>query len=183
MITLIRQRFNPAASLDGESPGLFAFLARGLAAIAHFFRWASMIRLLSAVALVGMLAGCDKSRTPSIYEIPQDFKGWVLIEFGRSNCPPVPKRDGKLIFHIDANGRLCTSSTMEYGWAKDTFYYVGKNRAEIPGTAPGLGGLIWGEGNGSVQRGTVERSYQTFFIGTEDEFKHAPGHPVPEQKA
>ena len=64
---------------------------------------------------------------------------------------------------------------MEEGWAKDEYYYVGNLRTVIPATASGKGGLVWGGGNGSVQKaGEKKKIYEIFFIGTEEQFNHAP---------
>ena len=121
--------------------------------------------------LVFGLAGCEKTRTACIYEIPEGFTGWVRIEYGRTNSPPLIKRDGKFVFQIGTDGRLCTSSQPEYGWAKDAYYYVGKSRTELAATGWGGGGLIWAGSIGGVQG---ERdTHETFFVGTEAQFKHA----------
>jgi hypothetical protein len=136
--------------------------------------------LFLALVFVFVFAGCKKARTSHVYEIPQGFTGWVLIEFGRTNCPPITKRDAKLIFQIGKDGRFCTSSAPEFGWAKDAYFYVGKSRTEIPSTVSGRGGLIWGGGTGSVQVGSLERTYETFYVGTEEQFKQAAKQPIPE---
>src|SRR3954451_11786381 len=73
----------------------------------------------------------QKQRTAYLYEIPEGFTGWVLIEFGMSNCPPLSKKDGKLVIPIGSDGRYSTSSELEYGWAKDAYFFVGKSRCEI----------------------------------------------------
>jgi hypothetical protein len=138
-----------------------------------------MRALLAGLVFIVVLSGCQQKRTACIFEIPEGFTGWVLIEFGRTNCPPLAKRDGKLIFEIGHDGRLCTSSAQEFGWAKDAYFYVGKSRTAIPGTVSGGGGLIWGGSTGSTQTGSVERVYESFFIGTEDQFTHAAEHPTP----
>ena len=112
-----------------------------------------------------------------MYEIPEGFTGWVLIEFGRTNCPPLSKQDGKLVFKIGSDGRLCTSSHPEYGWAKDLYCYVGRSRTELRSTGWGGGGLIWGSSIGGVQGEKV--THETFFVGTEAQFKHATRAPKP----
>jgi|SRR5882724_2867896 len=139
-----------------------------------------MRALLLVLVSVLILAGCKKARTPCVYEIPEGFTGWVLIEFGRTNCQPLGKRDEKLVFQIGKDGRFCTSSALEFGWAKDAYFYVGKSRTEIPSTMSGRGGMIWGGGTGSVQAGSVERAYETFYVGTEERFNHADQQPKPE---
>ena len=130
-----------------------------------------------ALLLVFLLVGCEKKRTPCTYEIPEGFTGWVQIAFGRTNCPPLSKKDEKLVFKIGSDGRFCTSSPPEYGWAKDAYYYVGRSRTELRSTGWGGGGLIWGGsiGGASGEPGT----HETFFVGTEAQFQHASRAPIP----
>lgn len=134
---------------------------------------------LLAVSCVAMLAlaGCSKARTASVYEIPEGFTGWVLIEFGNKNCPPLERKDGKHIIVIGSDGHFCTSSQLEYGWAKDTYFYVGKSRTEIQSTMSGGSGLIWGGSTGGVQTGSVEKTYTRFFVGTEEQFTNSAKQP------
>jgi hypothetical protein len=134
--------------------------------------------ILFTLLLAMTFAGCAKRRMPCVYEIPEGFTGWILVEFERTDCPPLPQRNGKLLLAIDKNGRLCTSSKIEEGWAKDEYYYVGASRRALPATAPG--GLVW---SGAVGRsgvpGQKPRVYETLFIGTEQQFKDAPRAPKP----
>lgn len=139
-----------------------------------------MRSLLVSLILVLALSGCRKARTACVFEIPEGFTGWVLIEFGRTNCPPLGKRDGQIVFQIGSDGRCCTSSALEFGWAKDSYVYVGKSRNQIPSTVPGGGGLVWGGGTGSVQTKSAEKTYETFFVGTEQQFTYADRPPTPE---
>ena len=134
------------------------------------------------VIFISILAwsGCSRPpRTACVYEIPEGFTGWVLIEFGNSNCPPLEKRNGELIFKVGSDGRFCTSSRLEYGWAKDAYFYVGKSRTAIQSTVSGGSGLIWGGSTGSVQAGSVEKKYEKFFVGTEQQFTNATDQPRP----
>jgi hypothetical protein len=125
--------------------------------------------------------GCSKQRSACLYEIPEGFTGWVLIEFGRSNCPPLSTKHGKSVVPIGSNGRYCTSSDLEDGWAKDTYFFVGKSRSEIQATGWGGGGLIWGGSTGrEQQQGKPDTVYENFFVGTEDQFNHAGEQPRPE---
>jgi hypothetical protein len=66
---------------------------------------------------------------------------------------------------------------VEYGWARDEYFYVDKQGAleELPQTGWGGGGLIWGGGIGSVlEEGRPELKYENFFVGSEEEFRRAP---------
>jgi hypothetical protein len=133
--------------------------------------------LLTFVCVIAFTA-CEARRTACVYEVPEGFTGWVFIEFENDGCPPLQNKDGKLVFHLGKDGRLCTSSKMEVGWAKDEYYYVGNSRTVISGTAPGGGGLVWGGGNGTVQNaGKKKKVFEIFFIGNEDQFNRAPKEP------
>jgi hypothetical protein len=139
-----------------------------------------MTRRLTALSLILLLSACGKRRAACIYEIPEGFSGWVLIVFEQTNSPPLPTRDGKLVFRICDHGQLSTSSTLQYGWAKDEYYFVGNNRRPILWTARGKGGLIWGESTGSSQtRGVHEQTYENFFVGTEEQLRKAGEPPRP----
>jgi hypothetical protein len=136
--------------------------------------------LFLAMGLVLVIAGCKQARSPCVFEIPEGFTGWVLIEFGLTNCPPLLKRDGKLVFPIGRDGHFCTRSAPEFGWAKDAHFSVGKSHTEIHSTGWGGGGLIWGGSNGNVQEtGRADKTYMNFFVGTEGQFTNANQRPRP----
>ena len=117
-------------------------------------------------------------RTACVYEIPEGFHGWVLIEFENRSCPALPIRDGKLVFSVSAQGSLCASSKLEQGWATDEYFFVGQVRTPIPNTGWGGGGLIWGSSNGWCQvTGKVPHVFESFFVGTETQFRAAGAPP------
>jgi len=138
--------------------------------------------MVAAGTLAAALDACIwPTRTPCVYEIPEGFRGWVLIEVENLACPMLPKRDGKLIFSLSDRGVLCTSSKLEEGWATDTYFFVGQSRTPIRNTGWGGGGLIWGGSRGECEvTGKPAHSYESFFVGSEDEFKSAPAAPEPE---
>jgi hypothetical protein len=128
----------------------------------------------SALALFAILAvtSCVKTRTPCVYELPERFTGWVLITFDRTGEPPLPERDGDLIFRIGPDGRLATSSRIEFGWAGDEYFYVGAARTKLAVTGWGGGGSVWGGANGEVKRpGLKPLVFEMFYVGSEAAFK------------
>jgi hypothetical protein len=126
---------------------------------------------LAAAAVVIYRPFSPQKRVPCVYELPEGFTGWVLITFERSGEPTIPVKDGKLIFQIGPDGRLVTSSSVEFGWASDEYVYVGTTRTKLAVTGWGGGGRVWGEANGQVQRaGLKPLVYEIFFIGLESEF-------------
>ena len=125
-----------------------------------------------AFICIALLSACWQRRTACVYEVPEGFSGWVLIEFERPEAPPIPKKDGKLIFRIGSDGRLATSSSPEFGVATDEYYFVGATRTKIPFTGWGGGGLVWGGSNGSTESGgKTLHVFQNLFVGTEAAFK------------
>lgn len=109
-------------------------------------------------------------RHPSYYFIPDGYVGWIVIHYGASNAPVTPMRGGAYEFTIPADGEYFTSSTQEYRWAKDRYFYASSNgtRHEIPETNWGGGGLIWNESSGTFEKeGKFIDRTQQFFVGTE----------------
>jgi len=133
-------------------------------------------RFFVTVGLASVLVACEQRREPSVYELPSTYRGWVLIEWRRPNCPPIPTDGGKLVFRFSASGRICTSSPLSEGWAKDEYYFVGQGRrlpiavARDDSTVADAGVRI--RGSGISGRG--QRDVEHFFVGTLDEYRAAP---------
>jgi len=61
---------------------------------------------------------------------------------------------------------------MEEGWAKDDYYYYSPSiQKEIKSTGWGGGGLVWGECTRSDPKVVGYNIIESFFIGTEQQFK------------
>ena len=143
-----------------------------------------MNRHQAVVATIAMAlsSACYHYRTPCVYEVPEGFKGWVLIRLERPECGPLPLENGKFVFRIPTSGVLCTSSGLETGWAKDEYFFVGKARTPILSTGWGGGGGVWLESNGQCGVGSRPAAvFAHFFIGSEAETNHPP--PSPEDPA
>jgi hypothetical protein len=128
-----------------------------------------------------MLTSCWRSRTPCIYELPEGFRGWTLVEFEVDGAPALPQRDGKLLFSFPASGRLVTSSRFKEGLAKDEFYFVGQKRSPLSVSIGGSDGMIWAQVTGATGTGNVSsRTFQRFFVGSRQEFEAAANAaPIP----
>src|SRR5207247_2541157 len=118
-----------------------------------------------------LVAGCFPLRAPAVFEIPAGYRGWVEIDFERSDCQPLPKRDGHLVLSITPEGTLCTSSKFEEGWARDKYYYAGTPRRKLEVTGWSEGGLIWAGTYTGKGDGRSKDRYYRFFVGTEAEYK------------
>jgi hypothetical protein len=90
-----------------------------------------------------------------IYEIPQDFHGWARIETQNPSCSPIPLAGRNRVVRLSPDGTFCTSSKDETAIAE--YYFTGINRVQVPVSAPGGNGLIWGASS-------------SFFVGTYDEY-------------
>ncbi len=107
----------------------------------------------------------------SRFLIPDNYIGWVRIEFEVPGAPPLPKEAGEYVITIPANGILQTSSPEQYGWAHDHYYYYsGQSMRSLPDS--GEGALIWGKLNGEALGKSGQRKYEEFFVGTADQFKN-----------
>ena len=93
--------------------------------------------LLGAVML---LVGCGDGELQSTrrsvrYLIPDGYVGWLRIDYGVNDAHapgygvkralPLPVKDGAVIVELPPGGHLVTSSPMEFGAARDEYYYSG----------------------------------------------------------
>lgn len=134
-----------------------------------------IILVCTAIAVVSF--GCtlgQATRRPSRYLIPDGYVGWVQVKFDVSGQPSLPVEEDHYLIVFPPSGILTTSSGIEYGWAKDQYYYyLDGKRQELLQTTYGKGGLIWGGSTGWSGKNYDERTdvVEEFFVGTEDEFR------------
>jgi hypothetical protein len=104
----------------------------------------------------------------------------VKIQFQIKDAPAFPIEDNHYLARISESGDVKTSSDIEYGWAKDEyFYYRNDTRLPLKHTTWGGGGLIWGGFNGEESNSDKEvvQRYLQFFVGSEAEFRNNAGPP------
>ncbi len=147
---------------------------------------------VAAALTIALVAACERHRTPCVYEVGEHYRGWILVEFGRPDCPAIPLENGKLVFRLTDTGELCTKSPTEYGWAKDEFYFVGAGGrrsiedARNDSTVEDESRLV----HSGVVAGWGNSTFMCFFIGTGEEYKRAPSlqdvlekrHPAPAKR-
>ena len=110
-------------------------------------------------------------RHSSRFLIPEGYVGWVRVEFQIKDAPPLPVEGGEYLFKLPPSGLLRTSSSEEYGWAEDHyFYYSEKGTRILRDTGPSSERLIWGKINGEESGSQGKRKYEEFFVGTEQQF-------------
>jgi hypothetical protein len=141
------------------------------------------IALVPFVALTVLLFNV---RGPVVYEIPDGYRGWVLVRYEREDCPPLQLRGVDLIVSVDDRGCGCTSSEAPWpGTWRDTRYTYGRTEGTTREIRPAVlansggkivdaSGEVWDISEGSVQYAGERRSrgYDAFYIGTEDEYRH-----------
>lgn len=130
-----------------------------------------VLYILLIISGIVISAGCqEKRRRPSRYVFQNDYVGWVRVDFNVKSAPSLPVEDGFYLYQVPASGYLETSTEIEYGSAKDEYYYdsAGIHR-RLESTGWGHGGMIWaGYNSGRDEKG---RAYMYFFVGTEDKYK------------
>lgn len=116
-----------------------------------------------------IFTACEEKRPSDRFLIPKDYVGWVLVSYEVKDAPELPQKDGHNLIKFPPSGILKTSSKPKYGSATDEYYYYSNDsRQELPTTASGGNGLIWGGGTGSTEGFPVNRK---MFVGTEEQFK------------
>jgi hypothetical protein len=102
--------------------------------------------------------------------IPEGYTGWIRVEFEVPGAPPLPMENGQYILKIPPDGVLRTSSSEQYGWAQDHYYYDSAQGVRaLPESGPTE--LVWGRINGEKSAASGKRKYEEFFVGTAQEFR------------
>ncbi|SRR6266478_5115398 len=131
------------------------------------------LSLLLLHLVLTAFGGChEKQRRPNKYLIPQDYTGWVRINYNVKNAAPIPIDDGFYLVKFPRTGLADTSSEAEEGWAGDEYYYYSDGSfSRLPEV--GESKMIWGEiGYGTRQVPNQQPTkYGEFFVGTEQQFK------------
>lgn len=108
------------------------------------------------------------ARPPSVYLLPNGYKGWFYIVYDVPNTPELPKLDNKIEFNIPSNGILKTSTKhAEYGWAQDEYYYVENGKR----TKISEEKMIHGGGTSGTDYKGKSYEYQMFFVGNQKELE------------
>ena len=111
-------------------------------------------------------------RPPERFLIPAGYSGWVRVDFRQKGATPLPMEDGRLLLKLNAQGALQTSSDPLSGHGRDDFfYYSGDRRTPLSNAGVCKGGMVW-----QIETMVDERTstpFARFFVGTEDEYRHA----------
>lgn len=101
-------------------------------------RVAIVLAVVAAVAcqqvrLPSPLASQAPPQLPLQLEIPDVYRGYVVLQYALGSCPVLPRREGYTVIRFGDDGRACTSETTVETTLKDRAYYVtpiGEHRDE-----------------------------------------------------
>ena len=111
-------------------------------------------------------------RAPERFLIPAGYSGWVRVDFRQKGAPPLPLEDGRLLLKLNSDGTLQTSSDPQPGHGRDEFfYYAGDRRTRLSNAGVCKGGMVWQIGTMVDER--TSTPFARFFVGTEDQYRHA----------
>ncbi len=94
-----------------------------------------MSRAAALLAALALLAACDR-RPPELYQFPDGFKGWVVVEYERPDCERLPRESGWLVYRVPQEGRLCTRDAFPQGSAEDRYEYASPDGTGKPLSFP-----------------------------------------------
>jgi hypothetical protein len=168
---------------------LYAFVGSVVAAV-----WSSITKrplpalriiLWSGVALAigSVLTGVGR---PIRYELPDGYKGWVVIEYYNSACPPL---ESKGIFHVvkvPSSGRVCMSGLLqdEDSWRLPLYEYVRSDgtRRRIPSFKDDAR-EVWAGNYVLFQTREEGNPQYGIFVGNMKEYENRTSMPYTSRKA
>ena len=135
---------------------------------------------------ISALASGQENRRPYRFLIPDEYVGWVRVDFNVKDAPALPIEDGYYIIKIPPTGRLQTATDDDFELKGDEYYYVCGNTKRILSTDVGSDRTrIWDRFSGpaGVATGTSLK-FRYAFVGTRVEFdRFAPNfQPYPEKE-
>lgn len=103
--------------------------------------------------------------------IPDGYVGWIYIHYNVTNAEPLPKKEGKFLLEIGEDGILSTSNSIEYGAARDEYYYLTENGELKPLL---ISKNIFASSVGSSEdHNGREMVQEKFFVGNEAQFEES----------
>ena len=85
-----------------------------------FYRIFGIVSLFSAFCFT---VACQETRHPDRFLIPEGYVGWVTVIYNVKGAPVLRQEGNYRLYEIPPDGRLVTSSFIEWGSALDQFYY------------------------------------------------------------
>ena len=112
-----------------------------------------------------------KLARPISWRFPQGYRGWIVMEFQNSSCPPLAKEGVYLVIPISASGRGCTSSPIPEGWRYVRYESTNSRgeRTKLRADGWNTNSLVWSI---AVNR---EKKEWYLFVGTQEELRRSGG--------
>ena len=76
------------------------------------------------VQLPSPVASAAPPQLPLRLEIPEGYRGYVVLQYALATCPVLPRRDGFTVIRFGDDGRACTSETTVVTTLRDRAYYL-----------------------------------------------------------
>jgi hypothetical protein len=112
-------------------------------------------------------------RLPALYVIPGDFTGWVMVHYRQKDAPELPLAEGHYTIRINKSAVVRTSSNLRRDRMGAQFVSMDGKPLRIEGSGRSI--RCWIAGNNT---GDVQSAFQSFFVGTPDDFKQSPHNPI-----
>ena len=97
-------------------------------AAARFDMWWTRTKALAlslaCLLLLVLSAGCGSYRVMSAWELPQGYRGWVLVERSNPKCPRARLTSTMVVFSVNSSGHGCTSTPLAKGLQRLTFWEI-----------------------------------------------------------
>lgn len=89
-----------------------------------------------AVGFAALFIACQQIGLPSPFateappqlplqlEIPDQYRGYVVLQYALASCPVLPRRDGYTVIRFGDDGRACTSETTVETTLRDRAFYL-----------------------------------------------------------
>lgn len=120
--------------------------------------------LVAAIVVASIMVGGGFAR-PTLYQLPEEFAGWVAVRHLDPACPPLRERGLFRAVLVDTQGQACTSESFPRGWTRWEWEHVGRD-----GKVRKIRGEDVHALSGGAQ-GDIEAPTQEFFVGKRDELE------------
>lgn len=100
-------------------------------------------------------------RTPEKFILPDDYNGWVLIEWNNPFCPELQIEADYRLYPVTTEGYFCTKSLPEKGWATNWYHFKSSPQRNIMQNPKSNLNRIWHEHHYSYSN----RPIYTFYVG------------------
>lgn len=107
----------------------------------------------------------NSRRTPDKIIIPDQYQGWVIIELENPTCPALSVVDGYMVYKVNNQGRFCTSSKQNKGWATDWYSYQSQPEVNLMQNPVTNMNRIWHEYHREMMIENQPHRFYYFYVG------------------